>query len=192
MRAAHRFAMALLLALPLGAGTHPTSAAPSAGTPKPQASPARLGPDGLRRVKELVTFVEQKPFDEKSADIRAALVKFISDAPDIEVTLHGKMLGDPAKMDRIYFPLVFGQSMFAMATYLIDHPIARSDDPEVQAAGVEGALRVYEAIRRLKKDATLAELDRIAELARAGKLAEHVKQVIAEDKNLQPLPRDAK
>lgn len=147
--------------------------------PARRESPASLGPIGQQRVVEMVRLLERRPFDPDAAGTRAVLMKYLVEAPDVEVTVHGDLLGDPEQLQGEHAGIIVGQMMFAMGAFLIEHPHARTNDLEVQVAGVEGALRVYASVKAAKPEVRLEPLERLLKMQAAGTLAGHVKSLLA-------------
>lgn len=172
----HGVVVGLVVALALAQGA---PGSPASEGPTRRESPAVVGPLGQQRVLEMVRFVEEKPFDPRAEGARAALMKYLIEAPDIEVTVHGEMLGDMKKLEGEHTALIVGQMMFAMGAYLIEHPQAKTNDVDVQLAGLEGALRVYRNVKALKPEARREPIEELVRLQESGKLAEHVKSVLA-------------
>lgn len=152
---------------------------PTSEGPAQRESPSFLGPIGQQRVVELVRTLERKPFDPAAAGTRAVLMKYLIEAPEIEVTVHGDLLGDPKEIQGEHAGIIVGQMMFAMGAFLIEHPHARTNDLEVQVAGVEGALRVYVSVKAAKPGVRLEPLEKLLKMQAAGTLAEHVKSLLA-------------
>jgi hypothetical protein len=67
--------------------------------------------------------------------------------------------------------------MFASAAFIIEHPDQANDRVAVNLAGVEGALRVYEAILKTKPKAKWEFLDGLLAKRERGELQGYVREV---------------
>jgi hypothetical protein len=70
----------------------------------------------------------------------------VDEVPEIHIELCSGYLGPVVGSDKKYAIEIFGQTMFASAAFIIAHPEQANDRVAVNLAGVEGALKVYEAI----------------------------------------------
>ena len=66
--------------------------------------------------------------------------------------------------------------MFSQAKFIIEHPDKAADEVAVQLAGVEGVLRMWQAIKAAKPKAKFPVLDELLVKQRAGTLADHVQE----------------
>jgi len=92
--------------------------------------------------------LETDPLSPQLQDDRAWLLKWIQDVPDITV----QICVDPVEgsSNYRYMRELTLQKMFSSAAYIIESSARSRDDLSVETAGVEGALKAYQAI--LKKD----------------------------------------
>jgi hypothetical protein len=153
-------------------------------------------PEERKRAVETTRRLEKEPLSRRSMDARRWLFQWIVEIPDINVVSCKGPL-DPLQEDEEgYGQLLYLQSIFGMAAYLIEHPEKKADWVAVQAAGIESVLRTYDGIRRADSEARWRELDRLAAAEKAGKLRALVQDEMAEcgkpeDERMGPLPRDA-
>ena len=64
---------------------------------------------------------------------------------------------------------------FSQAKFIIENPDKANDEAAVQLAGVEGVLRMWQAIKTAKPKAKFALMDELLQKQQAGTLAEHVR-----------------
>jgi hypothetical protein len=114
--------------------------------------------------------------------------------PDIHVTscsgpldVLGRDEDDP------YAQILYVQSVFGMAAFLIENPKKAEDWVAVQTAGVESVLRAYQGLQRADSEAKWKELDRLVTAQKAGKLRGIVQKETkcGTGDEMGPAPRDA-
>ncbi len=153
-------------------------------------------PDERKRALEVTRKLEREPLSRKSMQDRRWLFQWIVEIPDINV-LSCKGPLDPLEQDEEgYGQLLYVQSVFGMAAYLIEHPDKKNDWVSVQTAGIESVLRAYESIRKADSAARWKELDRLVTAQKSGKLKGIVQKEMAEcgkpeEERMGPAPRDA-
>lgn len=151
-------ALALSLLLP-GAGELWAERGPS--TPKERAK-------ALRLVREL----ETDPFGDKSTDSRRWLALWLLDVTDLQVRYCVEVLGGTPAAQRKVRPELLAQIPWSGVAYLIENP--SKSKAEIYLAGVEGALRAYEAMIRTRPDVRAPLLDDLLARRAAGELAAYV------------------
>jgi hypothetical protein len=164
--------------------------------PRPSLARGPSTPEERKRAVETTRRLEKEPLSRKSMEARRWLFQWIVEIPDIQVTSCKGPLDPLSSDEEGYGQLLYLQSVFGMATYLIEHPGKAKDWVAVQTAGIESTLRAYEAIRKADSEAHWKELDRLASARKAKKLPELVKKEMAEcgkpeEERMGPLPRDA-
>ncbi len=153
-------------------------------------------PEERKRALETTRRLEREPLARKSMEDRRWLFQWIVDIPDVNVVSCKGPLDGLEQDEEGYGQLLYVQSVFGMAAFLIEHPDKKKDWVAVQAAGLESVLRAYDAIRKADSDARYKELDRLAAAQKTGKLADLVKKEMAEcgkpeEDRMGPMPRDA-
>lgn len=131
----------------------------------------------LERIRQL----EEAPFHADAKAVRSALIDWITEAPDVQVTVclgHG-LIG--AAEEGTHDSLLFVQSLFGMAAYAIRHPDADPLGVPAQRAGLESLLRAYASILRDDPDARVPALDERADRLAAGDLDAFIAEQIAAD-----------
>lgn len=132
-------------------------------------------PEERKRAVEMTTFLETKPLAKEAKDYRAALLYFLTEVPDIAVTLCTDVLGESKRIKGDYESELVGQLAYSQAKFVIENPDKAQDDAAVYLAGVEGVLRTWEAIKAAKPKAKFPLMDELLQKRQAGALAEYVK-----------------
>lgn len=140
-------------------------------------------PEERAQAVRLTRALETDPFNKDAKNARAWLVTFLSDVPDITVTISDCYLGSIFGKDKNYSSELFFQSTFASAAFMIEHPDQAKDDVAVNKAGIEGTLRMYEAILKQKPKAKWAFLDELRERRDKGTLEDYVREAAAKCKS---------
>jgi hypothetical protein len=153
-------------------------------------------PEERKRAVETTRKLEKNPLARSSGDGRRWLFQWIVDIPDIHVTSCSGPLDPLLKQeDDPYAQLLYVQSVFGMTAWLIENPKKADDWVSVQTAGLESALKAYEALLKSDPEATYAELDRVAKARKAGKLRALVQKEMAKcgepQSDMGPAPSDA-
>ncbi len=128
-------------------------------------------PAERKRAIELTRKLEKQPLARSSNQDRAWLLQFIVEAPDFEVRGCSGPLDVLAKDEEgPYAKLLYVQSVFGMAAFVLENPKKADDWAAVQTAGIESTLRAYAAILKADPDARWKELDRLVAARDAKKL----------------------
>jgi hypothetical protein len=125
--------------------------------------------------------LESDPFHKDAKKIREWLTFWLIAVPDIEIELCTHYLGPLAGSKKNYSTEIFGQMMFSSAAFIIEHPEQANDRVAVNLAGLEGSLKVYEAILKAKPKAQWEFLDGLILKRAKGELSAYV-QDIAQNK----------
>jgi hypothetical protein len=78
-----------------------------------------------------------------------------------------------------YAAEIFTQMVPSAAAFVITNPDKAKDDVAVYTAALEGSLRTYESILKVKPKAKWPFLDDLLEKRSKGELSEHVRQAAA-------------
>jgi len=112
------------------------------------------------RAVQLTKQLESDPLARDAKNARQWLTIFLGKAPDIEVDLCGAFIHDVlADKKYKYTGEIITQSMFAQGAYTIEHPDISAKADETFLAGLQSALKVYEAILAKDPKARRADLD---------------------------------
>ena len=135
-------------------------------------------PEERKRAVEMATFLEKNPFAKEAKDYRAALLYFLTEVPDIEVTLCTNVFGPSKRFKGDYESELFGQMTYSQAKFVIENPDKAQDDAAVYLAGVEGVLRTWQAIKVTKPKAKFELMEELLQKQQAGTLAEYVRDAM--------------
>ena len=143
----------------------------------PQNQPKRgpSTPEERTRFVALAQKLQQAPLDpELRPEVRWAL-RWLIEVPDLTVDLCTAPLGEFMKRKYKYSPEIVTQLTFSSGQFIIEHPDQVKDTGAQYVAGVEGALKAYQAILKAKPDAKSKELDELLQKQSEGKLGEYVR-----------------
>ena len=142
--------------------------------------PGLSTPDQRARVVALTRSLERDPLSENASATRQWLRKWIIEVPDIRVYACDNLLGHGLGDNYPYSTEVKLQPMFSAAAFAIEHPDRARDEHAQHQAGVEGALRVYEALLKSKPEGKSVFLDDLLAKRDHGELADHVAKLAKE------------
>lgn len=134
-------------------------------------------PEERQRFVTLTHKMEDAPLDESLRSEREWALTWLVQIPDITVNICTAPLGDYMKKKYKYAPEITIQLTFSSGAFIIEHPDRAKDGYAQCLAGVEGALKAYQSILKVKPDAHSKALDELLDKQRNGKLAEHVQNV---------------
>lgn len=152
------FISMLALALALAFGLVPASAAQAQSSSQDRA-----------RFVSITRTLEAAPLQADGRADRAWALQWLTEVPDVSVTICMNSLGDLGG-DYRYSGEIALQYVFAMAVQIIEHPEMANDQNALQLAGVVGALRTYRAILSAEPGAKSAVLDSLLETEARGGL----------------------
>ncbi|HKV91693.1 MAG TPA: hypothetical protein VJW20_03990 [Candidatus Angelobacter sp.] len=133
-------------------------------------------PEERQRFVTLTHKMEDAPLDESLRSEREWALVWLVQIPDITVNVCTAPLGDYMKKKYKYSPEITIQLTFSSGAFIIEHPEKAKDEYAQCLAGVEGALKAYQSILKVKPDAHSKALDELLDKQRTGKLAEHVQE----------------
>lgn len=133
-------------------------------------------PEERKRAVEMATFLEKNPLAKEAKEMRGALLLFLTEVPDISVTLCTSVFGESKDFKGDYQAELMGQTAYSQAKFIIEHPDKAQDEAAVQLAGVEGVLRTWQAIKTAKPKAKFPLLDELLAKQQSLTLEEHVKE----------------
>lgn len=139
---------------------------------------AERGPSTAKeraKALKLVRQLEAEPLGEKSADARRWLALWLLEVPDFQVRYCAEVVGGtPAARQKVR-PEILAQIPWSGVAWLIENPDKKSAaKADVYLAGLQGALRSYEALLRVKPDQRSPLLDDLLARRDAGELAGYV------------------
>jgi hypothetical protein len=125
------------------------------------------------RVVDYARSLEQNPLAKDSLEKRMWLTEWIVRVPDVTVNACCDSLATLDKVNSTYSNQLRMQALFSQTAFLLQHPEVK-DEAVVQAAGLAGTLRAYQAIRRFDPTARYPLLDNLVALEKKGKLEKYV------------------
>jgi len=134
-------------------------------------------PDERAKFVERVRGLEANPLAEGARETRQSLFQWLTEVPDIEAKVCADLLSKARDDKYPYAGEVTLHELLAAGSFAIEHPDSAKDDVAMYMAGVEGALRAYEAILKLKPDSKWPPLDDLVALRDHGELAAYVAKV---------------
>lgn len=127
-----------------------------------------------RRMAEMARRLETNPLSPEADEQRRRLRSWIDQAPDLTVPVTPELLGGLEGATANRAQEIFTQMILSSAAFAIERPEKAADDAAVCTAGLEGALRSYEAIVAQEPACRRPELDELLQRARQGTLSEYV------------------
>lgn len=145
-------------------------------------------PEERRMAVKLNRELEQNPLSSTAPASRAWLATWLTDIPDISLRPCTELVRPLLRARRGYSRELVEQLMFSSVAYLIEHP-DRVDDPVALArGGLEGVLRTYEAILRIKPNEHHPFLDDLLVRRDEGTLGVFVEDGLAKCANVERTP----
>lgn len=131
-------------------------------------------PEERARAVQIAQRLQTDPLAPEVQPEREWLIKWLIEIPDLSVSLCTDFLGDLGDSKSGYPGAIIAAMMASQAAFLIEHPDKMKDRNAEYLAGVEGALKAYEAIRSKDPKLELLKVDSLLELRGNGKLAGYV------------------
>jgi hypothetical protein len=145
--------------------------APIAGT---AADRGPSTPEERKRGLEYIQDFEANPLGPQDVQEREWVLRWIIEIPDIHVQVC-MILDKMPKGDKTDAATVFLAEAFSQTAFLIQNPVKQDDTLAQFQAGVEVALRVYEALLKANPKDRQPYLDDLIQRREAGTLAQFVK-----------------
>lgn len=137
-------------------------------------------PEERQRAIEVTKKLEANPLDPALKSDRSWLVQWIVEIPDITVPVCEEVLTPVLKEQDWrykYASELLAQQLAGSAVYLIEHPKDTDDDFAISKAGLESALKAYEALmKKHAKGARWLPLDELLTKRKNGQLDDYVRQ----------------
>lgn len=137
------------------------------------AAHAQSSPDDRTRFVSITRKLEETPLQADGRADRAWALSWLTEAPDVSVTVCPNSLGGLDE-DYRYAGEITLQYVFAMAVLVIERPELADDQNAQQVAGVAGALRAYRAILGGEPGAKSPILDSLLAIEARGGLADFI------------------
>jgi hypothetical protein len=132
-------------------------------------------PDENTRIIEMATKLENEPLSKDAQDNRTELFLFMSSAPGLRIKLCPFVLGDMEKITGEYSSELIGQLAFSQIKYVLENSAKSNDDYSLLLAGVEGVIKTYKNIKKVKPKVKIDGLEEIIRKEEKGQLREFVK-----------------
>jgi hypothetical protein len=157
-------------------------------SPVAQAAAAASSSQDRERFVSITKKLEAAPLDPKLEPDRDWAFKWLGETPDVQVSVCPAPLSKWDPQNYPYRSQIFYQFVFSMGTYLLENPAKAEDLKSQYVAGVEGALKAYQAILKEKPDAKSSGLDSLVESQSRGELPGLMVKAVIEcsAKNGQP------
>ena len=149
-----------------------------AGTPRAQQKRGPSTPEERAQTVRLAHALETDPLNDAAKPARAWLITFLTDVPDVNVTICTDLFGPLLKTKKDYAPELVTQPMFSEAAFIIEHPDKADDETAVHLAGVEGMLKAYESFLKAKPKGHHQFLDDLIAKRDKGELAAFVADIV--------------
>lgn len=126
------------------------------------------------RAVKVASALQADPLSPDKSD-RQWLMVWLIQVPDISVSMCPSLHGDLGDQKKSEYPgAIVAAEMGAEAAFVIGHPDRAHDKAAMFAAGVEGAVNAYQAIRTKDPQYRVKELDDATQKREQGKLADYV------------------
>jgi carboxypeptidase Q len=133
-------------------------------------------PEERARAVQVAKALELDPLGDGVKSGREWALRWLIEVPDVSVKLCGSLLGPVLGSRKNYSTEIFTQVMLSTAAFVIENPDKANDDVAAYTAGVEGALRAYESILKVKPKARWPFLDDLIVKRSEGELADYVRE----------------
>ncbi|SRR6266545_3821626 len=133
-------------------------------------------PEERATAVKLARLLETDPLGPQAKDARQWLTVWLIEVPDITVSMCDLL--DAPHSAKKYSAEITTQTLYSGATFIIEHPDSTNDQSAVYRAGLEGALKAYEAIRQQKPKYVWPLLDELRHQRDSGALQEFVEAAV--------------
>jgi hypothetical protein len=138
---------------------------------------AHSTPEDRRRFVTIVQNLERTPLDAGLHGDRSWAIQWVTDAPDVTVTVCAELLdGAATEKGYAHTPEIVVQYMLATAAFVIQNADKANDPDAAQLAGVEGALKAYQAMRAAEPQNTSPKLENLLGMQSRGELPGFVRK----------------
>ena len=143
-----------------------------------QAKPVTPKQEDRERIVRLIRVIEVDPLGEEAKKAGRLLISWRPESLGITVSICGDLIepllrSHPGKKRTIIILLQVG---YSSAAFMLEHPEKAKDFKATNLAGLEGALKVYEAILKTEPGERWEFLDGLVEKRDRGLLDDYVRQ----------------
>lgn len=152
--------------------------------PSSRASAEERGPstkEERAKLLDLTRKLETDPLNPEAEDWRVWLAQWIDEVPDVVVPVCPGLLPQLVNTKRNYAHELAMQVVYSSAAFIVEHPEQQVDQQAVFVAGVEGALKSYEAILKARPRARWYFLDNLVNMRNKGELREYLRKQISDN-----------
>lgn len=136
-------------------------------------------PETRAEMIRLIDTLEKNPTAPNSKEMRDKVLTWLTEAPDVSVTMCGKFLGiENFSTGRPGGELIV-QQPFAEAKFILEHPDQANDEVAVHVAGIEGALRTYAVMKANDPKFSIPSMEALVKVQAEQKLPDHVRKSLA-------------
>jgi hypothetical protein len=139
------------------------------------------------KVIDLTHKLESDPLNGQADEWRVWLAKWIDEVPDVVVPVCPGLLPQLLRSKRNYSHELAMQVVYSSAAFIVEHPEQQVDQQAVFQAGVDGALKAYQAILKARPRARWYFLDSLIQMRDKGELKEYLRKQI-DDNCMSGLP----
>ena len=133
-------------------------------------------PEDRRRFVTVVQNLEHAPLDPGLQSDRRWAIQWLTDAPDVSVTVCADPIGGVSEKGYVHNPEIVVQYMLGMAAFVIENPSKSNDPDALQLAGVESALNAYRSMRVAQPNDRSPKLDELLGMKSRGELPGFVRK----------------
>jgi carboxypeptidase Q len=123
--------------------------------------------------------MQETPLDPDLRPEREWALRWLAEVPDVTASICTAPLGEFMKKKYKYSPEIVIQLTFSSGAFVIEHPEQAKDAMSQYIAGVEGALKAYQSILKVKPDTKSKELDDLVQKQNQGTLSSYVREMAA-------------
>jgi hypothetical protein len=131
------------------------------------------------RMIQLIGKLEADPFAKDGEEIRSEVLTWLTEAPDVTVSVCRDVLGDITRFKDAEGGILALQLAFSEARFILEHPDKALDQHAIKVAGVEGVLRTYASMRVSKPKLAIRQIDEWSRLQTSGQLGPEVDKRLA-------------
>jgi hypothetical protein len=135
-------------------------------------------PEERTKAVQFARDLENNPLGPQAKSEREWLTLWLIEVPDITVEICPRLLGAQLPDKKKFGTEILSQLMYSEAAFMIENVDRAKDSVSVHAAGISGALKVYEAILKEHPKAQLKSLDEIITRRDKGELQNHVQEAM--------------
>jgi len=145
-------------------------------------SPTQRQPTSPEKKAEMIRLIgglETNPFASEAKNARSQVLLWLTNAPDVTVTICPALLIDIKKFKGDEGAALVGQLAFSEAKFILENPDKAGEPNAVHLAGTQGVIQTYVAMKRDKPKLSIAPMEQLLEIRNQGKLPQHVASVVA-------------